>query len=131
MARLIHFVAVVACLLVAAGFVTFANDELDKGSKEQVSKLNERLTDNPAPSSTPKTEVQRERQHGQVREAIDDANDVLLAPFENVVESDNAWVQHGVPALLALVAYGLLLIMLANSLPKPKAHGEDWRTAES
>ena len=129
MARLIHFVAVIACLLVAAGFVTFAADELDKGSKQQVTKLNETLTDNPEPSTTLVPEATREKANGPVREAIDDANDVLLAPFEGVVNSDNPWVQNGVPALLALIGYGFVLVLIANSLPKPKAHGDDWRTA--
>ena len=33
-------------------------------------------------------------------------NDVLLAPFAGLIDSDNAWVNHGVPSLLALLVYG-------------------------
>jgi hypothetical protein len=127
MARLLHWIAIVACLLVAAGFITFAADELDKGSKEQVGKVANIQEAEGAPQGT--GEAAREKQHGLVREAIDDANDVLLAPFNGLVsEDDNIWVEHGIPALLALLAYGVGLVMLANSLPKPKAHGGDWRT---
>jgi hypothetical protein len=34
-----------------------------------------------------------------------------------------------VPALLALLLYGVGLGMLANMLPKEREHGADWRTA--
>ena len=53
-----------------------------------------------------------------MREAIDDANDLLLQPFSGLVNSPSNWVMHGVPALLALLVYGLGLGLLANSLPK-------------
>jgi hypothetical protein len=66
-----------------------------------------------------------------VREAIDDANDVLLAPFASVIDSDSAWVNHGVPALLGLLLYGVGLGLLANMVPQQRAHGGDWRAADS
>ena len=56
-------------------------------------------------------------------------NDVLLAPFAGLIDSDNGWVNHGVPSLLALLVYGLGLGTLANMWPKRRAHGGDWRTA--
>ena len=66
-----------------------------------------------------------------MREAIDDANDVLLTPLVDVVDSDNVWVNHGIPALLALLIYGVGLGFLANMLPKQRTHGSDWRAAGS
>jgi hypothetical protein len=126
MARLIHTLAVMACVIVGIGFVTFAADELRHGSETQQAKLSKELN-TPAPSAV--EERKREREHGTVREAIDDANDVLLAPFSGIVDSGNNWVERGVPTLLALLAYGLVLLLIANSLPKPKAHSGDWRTA--
>ena len=66
-----------------------------------------------------------------MREAIDDANDVLLRPFAGLVDSDSAWVNHGMPAVLALLIYGFGLGMLANMLPKQRQHAGDWRTAGS
>jgi hypothetical protein len=74
-------------------------------------------------------EAVREADNGAVREAIDDVNDVLLKPFAELIDSDSAWVNHGIPALLALLIYGFGLGMLANMLPKQRQHAGDWRTA--
>ena len=54
-----------------------------------------------------------------------------LAPFVDLVDSDSAWVNHGVTALLALLIYGVGLGFLANALPKQRHHANDWRTAGS
>jgi hypothetical protein len=107
----------------------FAVDEADKGSQTQQQKLESELGSGPAPSA--EGEAARERHHGAFREAVDDANDVLLTPFADVIDSDSAWVNHGIPALLALLVYGLGLGLLANMLPKQRAHGSDWRAAGS
>ena len=104
----------------------FAVDELDRGSKEQQAKLAQDLGE-PAPAAG--TERQRERRHGAVREFVDDANDFLLTPFADVTHSDSAWVERGVATLLALLLYGVGLMMLANYMPKHRARGGDWRTA--
>ncbi|MBN1530544.1 MAG: hypothetical protein JW895_15885 [Thermoleophilaceae bacterium] len=137
MGSLIRWTAILTSVIVALGFLAFAVDEIDRGSKQQQDALARGLSDlepkasiaNPSP--TPAEEKAREKAHGPVREAIDDANDVLLAPFAGLVDSDNAWVNHGVPSLLALLVYGLGLGTLANMLPKGRAHGGDWRTASS
>jgi hypothetical protein len=126
MARALHSLAVLGCVIVGIGFVCFAADELRHGSETQQAKLATELN-TPAPSSL--TEQKREREHGPVREAIDDANDVLLAPFIGIAHSNDRWVERGVPTLLALVAYGLIMLLFANSLPKSKAHSGDWRAA--
>jgi len=136
MGTFVRTLAVVAAGLVIIGFAMFAFDELDRGSKTQQQKLAEGLGDNgsatiSAPSPSPEEEKAREAAHNSVREVIDDANDVLLAPFGSLFDSDNAWVHRGVPALLALLLYGGGLGMLANALPKHRAHGGDWRTASS
>jgi hypothetical protein len=129
-AKLVHWVAILACVLVGLGFVCFAVDELRYGSETQQAKLAEDLND---PSAGAATERKRERERSVAREAIDDANDVLLAPFAEIVDdSESVWLNRGVPTLLALLTYGLLVVLIANSLPKPKAHsGGDWRTASS
>ena len=110
----------------------FALDETDKGSKAQQAKLERELgttADPIAPSAA--QEAARERTHGKVHETIADVNDVLLRPFVDLVNSDSAWVNHGVPAILALLIYGLGLGLLANMLPKQRSHAGDWRTADS
>ncbi len=129
MAKLVHWVAIAACVIVAAGFAGFAIDEMRFASNTQQARLADDVND---PSRGPATERKREREHSRVRELVDDANDILLAPFSGVVDSDSLWVKRGVPTLLALLTYGLLVLLIANSLPKPKAQsGGDWRTAGS
>jgi hypothetical protein len=129
MGSVIRFVAIAISAVVVLGFALFAIDETDKGSKAQQAKLERELGTAVAPDA-PQENV-RERNNGAVREAIDDANDVLLRPFADLVDSDDAWVNHGIPALLALLIYGLGLGLLANMLPKQRQHSGDWRTAGS
>ena len=135
MGAFIRWIAIAASALVLLGFAGFAVDQMRHGSRAQQNALGQDLSDleRPAyldnPNPSPQQERLREREHGSVREAIDDANDVLLTPFADVVDSKNAWVDHGVPSLLALLVYGLGLGTLANMLPKPRQSGGDWRTA--
>ena len=131
MGAIIRFIAIGLSLVVAAGFIAFAADEMDRGSKTQQQALGQETGVaaagvEPAPSF--EDERARERQHGSVREAIDDANDVLLGPFGDVVNSTSNWVTRGVPTILALLIYGFGLGMLANFLPKTH-RSEDWRAA--
>jgi hypothetical protein len=124
-------VAIAISAVVVIGFCLFALDETDKGSKMQQAKLERELGGaSAAPvDPNPREEAVRERHQGALRELVDDANDVLLAPFVDLVDSDSAWVNHGIPALLALLIYGVGLGFLANMLPKQRAHGGDWRAA--
>jgi hypothetical protein len=110
----------------------FAIDETDKGSKAQQAKLERELGTTADPiAPTADQEAARERSHGKVHEVVSDANDVLLRPFVDLVDSNSAWVNHGVPAILALLIYGFGLGLLANMLPKQRSHASDWRTADS
>jgi hypothetical protein len=128
MGRLIRLVAVVACLIVVFGFITFASSEANKGSQQQVERIGQAM-DEPAPAAN--VERVREKKHGKVREAIDDANDVLLSPFTGFVDSKDAWINRLVPTILALLAYGLGLTLVANFLPKRTRTGGDWRAPGS
>jgi hypothetical protein len=132
MGSLVRFVAIAISVVVVLGFALFALDETDKGSKMQQAKLERELDGRTAPIA-PDAEVEaaRERDHDGVREAIDDVNDVLLAPFVDLIDAKSAWVNHGIPALLGLLIYGVGLGFLANMLPKQRTHGGDWRTARS
>ena len=135
MGVLIRWIAILVSLIVVIGFAAFAVDEMNRGSKTQQNALDRDLsTQNKDvvindPSPAPTQEREREREHGSVREAIDDVNDVLLAPFASFVDSDSAWVNHGVPSLLALLIYGGGLGMLANMMPKQRHTSGDWRAA--
>jgi hypothetical protein len=133
MGSFVRVVAIVSSVLVLLGFAFFATDELGRGSQTQQNKLDTELKGDlrdPAPiAPTPIQEAARERANGKFREAVDDSNDLLLGPFKNIVDSNDRWVTHGVPAVLALLLYGLGLGTLANMLPKQREHTADWRTA--
>jgi hypothetical protein len=133
MGSLIRFIAIAISVIVVLGFALFAVNEADKGSQAQQDKIERELGHAPNDLVAPnaRDEAFREAHQGKFHEAVDDANDVLLRPFVDLVDSDSAWVNHGVPALLALLIYGFGLGMLANALPKQRQHGGDWRTAGS
>jgi hypothetical protein len=128
MGPLIRMASLASCLLVLIGFVMFAADEADRGSREQQSTITGRAQ-GPLPSTA--TEAQRERAHGTARELVDDANDVVLAPFNGIVDSGDAWVNRLVPAVLALLCWGFGLSLLANSLPGGATAQHDWRRQTS
>ena len=131
MGSLVRLVAILCSGLVILGFAYFATDELDRGSKTQQGKLDRELSGevgDPTPiAPTPVQEAAREKVNGGFREAVDDVNDVLLGPFTGLIDSNDRWVSHGVPALLALLLYGLGLGTLANMLPKQREQHADWR----
>jgi hypothetical protein len=132
MGSLIRLVAIVLSGFVLVGFAFFAADELDRGSKTQQQALANELEGSEVISiaPTPADEAAREAAHGDLREIVDDVNDVLLGPFTNLVDSKDVWVARGVPTILALLLYGVGLGFLANMLPKQRQHGADWRGAE-
>ena len=128
-ATLVRFLAVISTAVIALGFLMFALDESDKGSKTQISKIDEALN---APDPTTREEALREREHGQVRETTDDTNDFLLKPFAPIVDDKrSAWVRRIVPTVLALLLYGLGGLLLANFLPKPHTAQRDWRGVQT
>ena len=97
MGSVIRLAAILTSIVVLLGFAFFAVDEMDKGSKTQQSALAEGTGTPASPevvavAPTPGEEAARERRNGGARELIDDANDVLLAPFANLIDSDNGWV---------------------------------------
>lgn len=112
LAKAIRTVAVLASAIVVVSFVAFAIDQLDHASRTQQGEV----TGQPPPDPTPTQERARERDHSRVREAIDDADDVLLTPFARIADRRGAWVAHGVPAALALLVYGLGLGYLARAV---------------
>ena len=126
MASILRLAAFCATVLVLLGFATFAADEARTGSETQVRRLGDELGD-PAPSSV--AEEARERRHGRVREAIDDSNDVLLAPFAELSTSRGVWPRRLVATGVALLVYAVGLPVLANYLPRRRLRSRDWRTA--
>ena len=110
---LLRAVARVASVVVLVSFALFALDETREASARSAAEVAGReAAQRPVP--TDGQERARERAHGSVREAIDDANDVLLTPFAFAEPSGSAWARRGVPALLALFVYGAGLSFLAR-----------------
>jgi len=122
--RLLTWVSTIAALVVLASFAMFAIDQAQNGSKHQVAKVGAGLEPVTSASNvnqanpSPKTERQREKMHGQVREAIDDADDVLVKPFASAsASSSSIWAQRGIPALIAFLVFGVGLRLLAAYVP--------------
>jgi hypothetical protein len=109
----LRWASTIACVIVVISFGLFAIEQSKAGAKSEVNKVVG--INQPAPG--PKNERQREKMHSDVREAIDDADDVLVQPFSGVVSSGSIWVKRGVATLLALLVYGVLLRILIGYLP--------------
>ncbi len=134
MGPVIRFAAILTSGIVLLGFALFAVDEMDRGSQNQQNALDSELrgeSENPAPIAPgPREESLREQDNGSFRELVDDANDILLAPFTRIADSSaNTWVLHVVPTVLGLIVYGLLLGLIANMLPRQRETRGGWRTA--
>jgi hypothetical protein len=121
--RLLTWASTLAAIVLVASFAMFAVDQARDGSKQQVAKLGAGLEPSSAATNvnqadpSPRTERQREKMHGKVREAVDDADDVLIKPFSGVVHSSSIWTQRGVPALIAFLLFGVGLRIAAAYLP--------------
>ena len=135
MQTLVRLAAMCAAAFTALSFVLFAVDQSEEGSANQVRTVNgfperteaEAGIDRPAPGRA--TERIREARHGDVRELIDDGNDVVVAPFAELVSSSNVWVERLVAGGLAALVFGLGGMLLANFVPQPRRKATDWREA--
>jgi hypothetical protein len=114
MEGLLRTIAVVTSAIVLVSFGLFAIDETRDFSNRSVAAV-EGLEATRAATPTADEERARERAHNSLREAIDDADDILVAPFAPVTKSsESSWVRRGVPTLLALLLYGFGLAFLAR-----------------
>jgi hypothetical protein len=108
MTALLRLIAVGASVVIVLSFGAFVSDQTREGREHQIAKVDRQV----APGAA--VERLREKRHGAVREQIDDANDFLLTPFANVIDSDSLWAQRVVAGLIGLLLYGLGLSVLAN-----------------
>jgi hypothetical protein len=114
MEGLLRTVAVAASAIVLVSFALFALDETREASKKTVAAV-EGLKGTRSANPSAGEERARERAHSKVREAIDDADDILVAPFASIADgSSSSWMRRGVPTLLALIVYGFGLGFLAR-----------------
>lgn len=105
--RIIRFASLACCALVVMSFAMFARDQMAGASEHQQTEL-------VAGANTSATPVAITHRHSQPRRFIDSAAKTLTSPFSAVVKSNNAWVQNGLPAVFALIVYGVGLGYLAR-----------------
>ena len=109
------WISTLACVVIILSFGMWAADEGRSGSTTQVAKINDAFA-NAAPSAS--TEAEREKAHSSFREHIDDVDDVLLSPFASIATTDNDWAKRLIPAVLALLLYGVAFRLVLAYLPK-------------
>ena len=111
---LLRTVSIVASAIVLLSFALFAIDETRDASEQSAASI-AGLEATRASDPSARQERARERAHSRQREVVDDADDVLVAPFAPVVSSsESSWVRRGVPTFIALVVYGFGLSFLAR-----------------
>ena len=104
--RGLKLLSFLCCALVIVSFAMFARDQMAGASANQQTVLASGSNTPPraAPAKPP----------AQPRRFIDGAAKSLTAPFDAIVQSNNAWVKHGLPAVFGLLVYGLGLGYLAR-----------------
>jgi hypothetical protein len=107
LSRLLRFVSVICCALIVMSFAMFARDQTAAASEHQQTELVAGANTAGAPAAIT-------HRHAQPRRFIDKAANALSSPFSAVVKSSNPWVDHGLPAIFALLAYGVGLGYLAR-----------------
>jgi hypothetical protein len=104
--RVLRLISLLCCALVVASFAMFARDQAAGASQHQQTELVAGASASPsAPASA---------HHAQPRRFIDSAAHSLTAPLSAIVPSNNPWVKHGLPAVFALLVYGIGLGYLAR-----------------
>lgn len=125
LAHALRIASTIACGIVLVAFAIWAFEETSAASAQQSAQIDAASNGAATPAAQPTVSAPAtppaEPANDGLRGAIDSANQKLVAPFDDVVNSPNQWVQNGVPALLALLAYGLLARLLIGYLPEQRA----------
>ena len=98
--RTIRLASLLCCAFVVMSFAMFARDQMAGASEHQQTEL-------VAGANTSATPVAITHKHSQPRRFIDGAASTLTSPFSSIVQSDNPWVKHALPAVFALLVYGV------------------------
>ncbi len=110
----IKVLAAILCGIVTVSFTLFAVDETRVASADSRMGIAAASADGD-PGASAALERARERDRSGIRRAIDDSNEVIVAPFHGLVASSSEpWVRRGVPAALALLVFGVGLGYLAR-----------------
>jgi hypothetical protein len=99
--RLLTYMSIACCALVIVSFGLFARDQMAGASEHQQTELAAGLPATAAGGAS------SSHAHRQPRRFIDGAASALEAPFKSIVSTHSEWVEHLVPAVIALLVYGL------------------------
>ena len=119
-ASVIRWASIFASSVIALSFLFFAVDQTSNASQNSVRAIAgesnveaESITKLPNPPAA--VEKVREKENDGFHEFIDDVDDILLAPFTGISNSDNIWVRRIIPALIGLLLYGVGGMYLARA----------------
>jgi hypothetical protein len=119
-ANVLRWASILSCSVVALSFLYFAADQTSTASQNSVRDIAgeqnveaESVTKLPNPPRD--VEKVREGENDSFHEFIEDADDFLLLPFTSISNSDNIWVRRTIPALIALLLYGVGGMYLARA----------------
>ena len=119
-ASVIRWASILASSAIALSFIFFAADQTSNASQNSVRSIAgesnvkaESVTKLPNPP--PAVERAREKENDGFHEFVDDVDDVLLAPFTGISNSDNIWVRRAIPAIIGLLLYGVGGMYLARA----------------
>jgi hypothetical protein len=119
-AAVLRWAAIISSSFIALSFLFFATDQTSTASKNSVAGITgqsnvkaESVTKLPNPPAS--VEKLRAAENDGFHEFVDDVDDVLLSPFTSISNSDSIWVRRTVPALIALLLYGIGGLYLARA----------------
>jgi hypothetical protein len=119
-ATVLRWAAILSSAFVALSFLFFAVDQTSNASRNSVREIAgksnvkaENATKLPNPPRA--IEIVRERENDRFHEFVDDVDDVLLSPFTSISNSNSIWVRRAIPALIALLLYGVGGMYLARA----------------
>lgn len=113
--RPLRYVAVLTSAIIVASFGLFAIEQTRAASAKTRGQIAAQEVNGRDPQAAAGVERLRQSRHTKGRELIDDANDVLTRPFAQFVTVDqNIWARRSLPALLALLVYGVGFSFLAR-----------------
>ena len=111
----LRYLAIFTSAVVVLSFGLFAIDE----TREASATTRVEIADSGSPDRDTDAQATADavahRKHSEIRRAIDDVNEQITSPFAGLVNADQSrWVQKTVPALLALLVFGVGLGFLAR-----------------
>ncbi len=110
--RILHAGSIICSLLIVLSFGLFARDQAAGASNQQAAAILQ--GDQRYEPKATTVVIKRGHHHAQPRRFIDGAASKLTSPFDSIVASSSAWVNRGLPALLALLVWGGGLGFLAR-----------------